>query len=162
MVIYRKYTKDDYQFLREMLFEAVFWSRTKETLPSLEEGLSYDYTKHILEGFGSRNGDTAVIAEEAGKKIGAAFIRYWNKELNMRGYIADEIPVLAIGVVKEHRRKGVANELIKSLKTVAKDNGISEISLCVTKSNIAYQLYVKSGFEIVEEVDSSYNMLWKG
>ncbi|KAB3525499.1 GNAT family N-acetyltransferase [Alkaliphilus serpentinus] len=156
----RKYAPKDYHFLREMLFEAVFWSRAKN-LPSLEEGLSYDYTKHILEGFGERKGDTAVIAEVDSIPAGAAFIRYWSKNINMRGYISHDIPVLVIGVAKQFRRQGIGNYLLRYLKSVAKEKGINKISLCVTKSNIAYHLYTKHSFKIVEDIDSSYNMIWE-
>ncbi len=160
MITCRKYTQDDYQFLREMLFEAVFWSRIDNRL-SLEEGLSYDYPKHVLIDFGSRKGDIAVIAEIDGIKAGAAFIRYWNDDINIRGYISDDIPVLVIGVVEGHRRQGVGSKLIESLKTVAKENDISKISLCVTKSNVAYHLYIKQIFKTVQDIESSYNMLWE-
>lgn len=156
----RKYDPKDYQFLREMLFEAVFWSRTDD-IPSLEEGLSYDYTKHILEDFGERKGDIAVIAEIDRVLTGAAFIRYWNKDINTRGYVSDDIPVLVIGVAKQFRRQGIGNALLESLKSVAKENDIHKISLCVTKGNIAYHLYTKQNFKIVEEIESSYNMVWE-
>ena len=161
MITCRKQNQDDDQFLREMLFEAVFWSRTEEERPSLEEGLSYDYTKHVLVDFGNRKGDIAIIAESDGIKVGAAFIRYWNDDINIRGYISEDIPVLVIGVVKGYRHQGVGGILLESLKTVAKENDISRISLCVTKSNVAYHLYTKQNFEIVEDIDSSYNMLWE-
>jgi len=162
MIHCRAYTQDDEEFLREMLFEAFFWSRNDSNRPSLEEGLSYDYTKHVLDDFGKRIGDTTVIAEIDGKKAGAVFIRYWNDKVNLRGYISEDIPVLVIGVAKDYRRQGVGTVLIQTLKTVAKKNDISKISLCVTKNNVAYHLYVKQGFKIVEDIDSSYNMLWEG
>ena len=161
MINCRGYVRDDYQFLREMLFEAVFWSRTDDDRPSLEEGLSYDFTKHILVDFGDRKGDIAVIAEIDGAKAGAAFIRYWNDEMNIRGYISRDIPVLVIGVVGTYRHRGVGSILIESLKTAAIENGISKISLCVTKSNVAYHLYTKKNFKIVQDIESSYNMLWE-
>ncbi len=161
MIHCRKYNQDDYQFLREMLFEAVFWSRKDDEQPSLEEGLSYDCTKHTLVDFGSREGDIAVIAEIDGNKAGAAFIRYWNDNTNIRGYITEEIPVLVIGVVKDYRRQGVGDMLIESIKNVAKENEITKISLCVTKSNVAYHLYNKQNFKIVQDIESSYNMIWE-
>ncbi|MDK2865931.1 MAG: hypothetical protein PWP51_751 [Clostridiales bacterium] len=161
MTSYRPYTPNDYQFLREMLFEAVFWSRTDANRPALEEGLSYDYTKHILERFGTQKGDLAVIAEYNGQRAGAVFIRHWHKDNKIRGYIADDIPILVIGVVSSCRRRSIASGLLKAIKTTAIDNGISKISLCVTKNNIAYPLYVKSNFKIVEDLGDSYNMLWK-
>lgn len=157
----RPYVQNDFPFMRKMLYEAVFWSRSEDLRPSLKEGLSYDYTKHILKGFGTRKGDLAVIADVSGKRAGAVFIRYWTDQLNIRGYISKRIPVLVIGVEKTYRRQGVATKLLNSIKSVAKDNGIFSISLCVSKTNIAYHLYRKNDFEIVEEIESSFNMLWK-
>lgn len=161
MIHCRKYIQKDYSFLREILFEAVFWSRMPDERPSLEEGLSYDYTKHVLVDFGNRKGDFAVIAEIDGNRAGAAFIRYWDKEKNIRGYISNDIPVLVIAVVKKYRRQGVGDQLIKRLKRIAQENNISQISLCVTKNNVAYHLYKKHNFKIVQDIDSSYNMLWE-
>ena len=161
MIHCRRYTQDDHQFLREMLFEAVFWSRI-DNRPSLEEGLSFDYTKHVLVDFGTREGDCAVIAEIDGIEVGAAFIRLWNNDLNIRGYISEAIPVLVIGVVEGYRRQGVGSCLIESLKNLAKEKNYKQISLCVTKTNVAYKLYTKENFKIVEDIESSYNMLWEG
>jgi|GEM_PF-2384976 len=161
MIKCRTYNQGDYQFLQKMLFEAVFWSRSDEDRPSLEEGLSYDYTKHVLIDFGKRKGDIAVIAEIDGKRVGAAFIRYWNDIENIRGYLSEDVPVLAIGVVDGFRNQGIGSALIESLKSEAIKNGISKISLCVTKTNVAYHLYVKQDFEIVEDIEDSYNMLWQ-
>lgn len=161
MIECREYHRKDHQFLKEMLFEAVFWSRTAENRPSLEEGLSYDFMKHVLVDFGRKAGDLAVIAESDGKKAGAAFIRYWNDDVNIRGYLSADIPVLVIGVVEGYRHQGVGSALLRSLMKVAVEKGIEKISLCVTKSNVAYQLYKKQGFEIVEDLDDSYNMIWK-
>ena len=160
MITCRKYTQDDYRFLREMLFEAVFWSRI-DNRPSLEEGLSYDYTKHVLVDFGRRKGDIAVIAEIDGIKAGAAFIRYWNGDINIRGYISKDIPVLVIGVVEDYRRQGIGDQLMEAIKIAAKEIEITKISLCVTKNNVAYHLYKKQNFTIIEDIDSSYNMLWE-
>lgn len=157
----REYGQDDYPFLREMLFEAVFWSRKMEERPSLEEGLSYDYTKHVLVDFGERKGDLAVIAENQGLRIGAAFIRHWNDAENIRGYLSQDVPVLVIGVVNEFRNQGVGSSLLEAVKDMAQERGIAKISLCVTKTNVAFHLYAKQGFEIVEDIGDSYNMLWQ-
>lgn len=155
------YTINDYPFLQKILFEAVFWSRPKSERPTLEEGLSYSYTKHVLKDFNNRKGDLAVIATMGNKNIGAAFIRYWNETENIRGYISESIPVLVIAVAENHRNKGIAKALIKSIQEQSVANNINEISLCVTKTNIAYELYIKSNFEIEEDIGDSYNMIWK-
>jgi len=80
----------------------------------------------------------------------------------MRGYISEDIPVLVIAIVQNYRRQGVGSVLIDTLKRLIKENDISKISLCVTKNNVAYHLYTKQGFKVVEEIDSSFNMLWEG
>jgi ribosomal protein S18 acetylase RimI-like enzyme len=161
MIECRTYNQDDYQFLRKMLFEAVFWSRSDDDRPSLEEGLSYDYMKYVLVDFGKRLGDLAVVAEADGVRAGAAFIRCWNDDEHIRGYLNPKIPVLVIGVVKSFRGQGVGRALIETLKEAARDKGISKISLCVTKTNVAYHLYSGHGFEIAEDLGDSYNMLWE-
>ena len=158
---YRPYTKEDDHFLREMLYEAVFWSRNESDRPSLEEGLSYDYTKHILVDFGKRNGDLAIIAENDAIRVGAAFIRYWDDPEAIRGYVSSQVPVLVIGVHSAYRRQGVGSVMLEELKELALVKGIDTISLCVTKSNIAYDLYRQQDFEVVEDLGDSVNMLWK-
>ena len=160
-MIYRPYTKEDDHFLSEMLYEAVFWSRSEADRPSLEEGLSYDYTKHILVDFGKRNGDLAIIAEKEAIRVGAAFIRYWDEPEAIRGYVSSQVPVLVIGVQSAYRRQGVGSVMLEELKELALVNGIDAISLCVTKSNIAYDLYRQQDFEVVEDLGDSVNMLWK-
>ena len=57
----RKSKQSDIPFLREMLFEAVFW-RASDNKPSLEEGLAYPEVSNALAGFGEREGDVAVVA----------------------------------------------------------------------------------------------------
>jgi len=161
MIVCRSYKTGDLDLLQKMLYEAVFWSRPKEARPSLEEGLSYDYMKHVLVDFGKRKGDIAVIAEIDGERAGAAFIRCWNDSKNIRGYLSGDIPVLVIGVVDGFRKQGVGSALIESLKIEAIKNEITKISLCVTKTNVAYHLYVKQAFQIVEDIGDSYNMLWQ-
>ena len=160
MIQCRSYEERDNQFLKEMFFEAVFWSRQEEDRPTLDEGLSYDYTKDVLRAFGERQGDIAVIAEFDHEYAGAAFIRYWQAKDEVRGYIDDRIPVLVIGVEKTYRRRGIGAELIEALKKEAVRQGIHKVSLCVTKTNIAYHLYEAQGFSIVEDIVDSYNMVW--
>lgn len=87
----------DFEYLKKVLHEAVFWSRG-ENKPTLEEGLSYDYTKHVLLDFGKRHGDLGIIAKDHDKSVGGVFIRLWNDDENIRGYMDSRIPVLVIAV----------------------------------------------------------------
>lgn len=156
---YEVYEKKNHPYLKRVLHEAVFWRRGEDK-PSLEEGLSYDYTRHVLLNFGKRVGDLAVIASDQGKSIGGAFIRFWSDEENLRGYIKPEIPVLVIAVDPTYRRQGIASALIHHLKKLSVEMNIHQISLCVTKDNHALILYKKVDFKIVEDIGDSYLMLW--
>ena len=51
--------------------------------------------------------------------------------------------------------------LIESIKNMAIMNGINKISLCVTKTNVAFYLYNKQDFKIFQDIGSSYNMIWQ-
>ena len=53
-------------YLREMLYEAVFW-RASANKPSFEEGLAYPEVSKVLADWGARDRDVAVVATVDGK-----------------------------------------------------------------------------------------------
>ncbi|MCG8569244.1 MAG: hypothetical protein MJB14_03815 [Spirochaetes bacterium] len=74
----RKYHNEDLPFLKEILYEAVFW-RKGPTTPSFEEGLKLPDVKKAIIDFGTRDGDIAVVASSDDLTLaGAAWLRYWN------------------------------------------------------------------------------------
>lgn len=65
----------------------------------------------------------------------------------------DSVILYNMGVAPEHRRRGIASQLIRESETWARSNGKKKIFLFVNMENIAaIDLYVKSGFVI----DGSY------
>ncbi len=154
----RPYRQSDSSFLERMLYEAVYWRRSKNT-PSFEEAiLNKDFLKAV-SGFGNNDGDLAIIAEDDSIPCGAVWIRYWDKEDNIRGYISPDIPILAIAVDENHRRMGVGEKLLSAIKVDALKNSINKISLCASKDNFALNLYIKSGFVKYKDIDHSFIML---
>ncbi len=143
-VALRKAEDFDLPFLREMLYEAVFWRRSKDT-PSFEEGMAYPEVKSVLEGCGERDGDTAVIAQVGTKAVGAAWFRFWS-DSSFRGYMDDAVPVVVIGVAADFRRKGTGKMMLKELINNAEQQSIEKISLAVSKDNYALNLYRQLGF----------------
>lgn len=95
-----------------MLFEAFFWDaavprpgfeRFRASEPEFAE-LSHD--------FGARAGDCGVVAELAGDRaVAAACHRCWTDDEHSYGYVAPDVPELAIGVDP----RNVAAKLYRSL-----------------------------------------------
>ncbi len=158
MIELRKSNNDDLAFLKSMLYEAVYWSNKKDR-PTFEEAFNLPFVKLILEDWGKHIGDLAVIATIGQKPVGAAWIRYFTEDKNTRGYIRETIPVLVIGVSNAYRHQGIGARLIKSINTFAKEDGVSHISLCVSKQNYAQQLYMQQGFEVYQDIGDSLLML---
>ena len=64
-------------------------------------------------------------------------------------YVLDECTIFNIGVLPEHRRKGLGKLLIDELINEAKKRDFAFITLEVRSENIpAYKLYEKAGFTL--------------
>jgi len=134
-------------FLREMLFEAVYWraiARSDE--PSLEHGLAAAGVSHALSSWGKRAGDVAVIASINATPIGTAWYRFWGDDDCIRGHIDSAIPTLVIAVHRDYRCLGVGQQMIEWLACYAAKRHIAKISLMVSTDNQAINLYRKCGF----------------
>ena len=154
----RKYQSRDLPFLKKMLYEAVYWRGGPDT-PSFEESLALPGMKKALNGMGSRSGDAALIAcLDEKTPVGAAWYRYWKEEDALRGYISDDIPVLAIAVGEPFRNRGIGAMLIDGLIDLARDRSVPRISLCASKDNYALKLYRAKGFTEYEDLGHSFNM----
>jgi ribosomal protein S18 acetylase RimI-like enzyme len=149
---------DDIPFLREMLVEAAYW-RPGQERPSLEEGLARPDLVYLLADWG-REGDTAVIAvTEDDEPVGAAWYRFWWDEKHSYGYIAPEIPELAIAIKAGFRGLGIGSQLMTALLKAATTQGIKKVSLSVEMDNPAVSFYQQHGFDKVEQVDNAWTMV---
>lgn len=144
-ILLRKSQHSDFPFLREMLYEAVFWRATVNK-PSFEEGLAYPDVSKSLADWGERNGDTAVVATLNSIPIGAAWLRYWTDDNFINGYLDEHTPVLVIGVHRDYRHQGFGKKLMAWLIDHASKSAIQKISLSVSKDNYAINLYKQQGF----------------
>ena len=144
-ILLRKSQHSDVPFLREMLFEAVFW-RASVIKPSFEEGLAYPDVSKSLADWGERDGDTAVVATNNSFPIGASWYRFWTDDNYINGYIEDNTPVLVIGVHRDFRHQGIGKEMINWIIDYASQHSIQKISLSVSKDNYALNLYERQGF----------------
>ena len=144
-LLLRDARQSDLQFVREMLYEAVFW-RASANKPSFEEGLAYPEVSRALADWGERDGDIAVVATNDSIRVGAAWIRYWTDDNFINGYIDETMPVLVIGVHRDYRHRGIGGRMIGWLVDRASKRSIERISLSVSKDNYAIDLYRQQGF----------------
>ena len=154
----REATPEDLPFLREMLFEAVYW-RPDQTRPPIDEGLAGPELSRILEGWG-RAGDTALIAVAAdGSPVGGAWLRYWTAENRSYGFLDPSTPELGLAVRSGWRRRGVGTRLISELMDTARALGAERISLSVEPENPSRLLYERLGFEFRNEYGGAWTMV---
>ena len=126
-------SKEDLAILEAMLYEAFFWS---PSVPRPDPGEVRDmpeFTK-LLDNWGTREGDTAVIAEIADRAVGSGWYRYWTRELHSYGFVDSSFPEIAMGVAPSYRSQGVGRQLLSALCTVAEQVGVQGLSLSVDAS----------------------------
>jgi ribosomal protein S18 acetylase RimI-like enzyme len=161
-ITFRIADSEDINYLKEMLFEAVYWrSIMQGNAPNYEEGLKAEGVMNSLIDWGNRKQDLGLVALNGSNMIGAAWIRHYQKNNSIRGFINESVPVLVIGIKNEYRNKGIGTEILNLLIEKATGKGIKSISLMVSEDNEAFKLYKKVGFELLEKHDDSMLMIKK-
>ena len=155
----REYKPSDLPFIKQMLYEAVFWRMKESERPPFEEGLNYDGAKNALEDWQSREGDAALVAEIGSALVGAIWYRYFTDDNSIRGYYDDSVPVIVIGVHRDYRRKGIGSKMMQGIFEHAISHNIKRLSLCVSKDNYALNLYSQQGFKEHIDIGDSYIMI---
>lgn len=153
--IIREMLKEEYSQLEDFLYEAIF----------IPEGISAPPKSIIMQpelqvyinDFGRKKDDTAFVAEVDGKAAGAV----WARIMNDYGHIDDSTPSLAISLYKEYRGQGIGTALLQEMLSVLKQKGYARTSLAVQKANYAVKMYQKAGFEIVDENEEEYIMVFR-
>ncbi len=130
---------------RALLF-AAYW-RLDEPLPALDIGLQRADLQPLLAGWG-RPGDTAVVAGDPERPIGAAWFRLWTDADHSYGYVDSETPELGIGIQPTARRQGLGRRLLEALIREGTDQKYARLSLSVESDNPACHLYHTMGFRV--------------
>ncbi|MDI2027646.1 GNAT family N-acetyltransferase [Saccharopolyspora sp. TS4A08] len=147
---------DDLRFLEDMLVEAA--NTPSHPGRSRAETLAEPEVAHYLAGW-PRATDLGVVAERSGRAVGAAWLRYFDETAPAYGFVAPDVPELAIGVDAASRGGGVGRMLLRELVEVAKARGIARISLSVERANPAARLYAAEGFAVVQHRDNADTMV---
>ena len=155
----REGTIDDLPFLKQMLYEAVFWDPDEKRNP-INELFDSPEIANLLVQWKKREGDFAFIAEnEQEEAIGAVWYRFSSIEKSSFGFVDEFTPELGISVVSEYRNMGLGTILLNKILHYAKSIGLKQISLSVDPKNFALILYQKLGFNKIGESGTSWTMV---
>jgi ribosomal protein S18 acetylase RimI-like enzyme len=153
MTTMRRATAADLAFMEEVFVSSADWN------PAAAHGAEYwrrDHTFQQYIGGFPRETDLGFIAEREGQDAGAVWWRYFTAADPGFGFVAEDVPQLAIGVVDGRRGEGIGRALMNAI--VAASAG--DLSLSVEDNNPAIELYRKSGFVPVGRRDKATTMLY--
>lgn len=142
-----------------MLAEAAYW-RPGLTAPDAQAVLADPHIDHYIVGW-QKPSDLGVVAVGTAdqRPLGAAWCRYLQADDPGYGYIADDIPEIAIGVVPDWRGQGTGEALLHRLIDVATRRQMRALSLSVEHDNPATRLYERLGFAIAEDTGDAWTMI---
>ena len=167
----RTFTCEDYPVLEELLYEAIYQHEASSPLPReiIKEPALYAY----IDGFGTGKADQCFVAEEGqgvgeergveGEQVvmGAVWVRIIASPVRGYGYVDEETPEFAIALFPAYRNGGIGTELMRRMIEDLRLRGYRQTSLSVDKKNYAVRMYLKLGFEVVEEREHDFLMLLK-
>jgi ribosomal protein S18 acetylase RimI-like enzyme len=158
--VFRLSARADPAFLAEMLYEAVNWyDDGAEERPPLDAVVGQAENARYITGWG-RPGDVALCAlDRRDEPVGAAWYRRFSSGDPGYGYVADDIPELAIAVYPEFRAQRVGSLLLGALLARARRDRERAISLSVNRENPAKRLYARHGFEVVTQHGDTLTMV---
>ena len=153
--ILREIKKSEYSLLNDFLYEAIFIPEGVEPPP--KSIIAAPELQIYVDHFGDFKDDYGLVAEIDGQIIGAVWVRI----MNDYGHIDNETPSFAISLYKEYSRLVNRTALMKEMLDLLKSQGYKRASLSVQKANYAAKMYLDIGFQIVDENDEEYIMMFK-
>jgi len=130
----------DEPFLREMLYLALFVPPGEQPLP--RSALRNPAIARYVDGWGTRRGDTGLIALVDNSPVGAAWLRCFLSSDPGYGFVDERTPELSVAVLPAHRGKGIGTLLLERLL-----DAVPATSLSCDPANPAWRLYLRLGFK---------------
>lgn len=113
--------------------------------------------KLYFEDFGLHPADHARVAAVGEEVIGLI----WCRRMHDFGYVDGQTPSLALSLREEYRGKGIGTRLLENMLQLLRGKGYAQVSLSVQKTNPAFRLYKRLGFEKLRETDEEYILVRK-
>ena len=145
----RELRQNESKVLNTFLYEAIFIPEGVPIPP--KEIINQPELQVYVKDFGKNKGDLCLVVEANNEIVGAVWCRI----------IDAETPSFAISLLKQYRNYGIGTNLMEQMLKKLKMQGYKQVSLSVQKMNYAVHMYLKVGFEIVDENDEEYIMICK-
>jgi ribosomal protein S18 acetylase RimI-like enzyme len=156
----RDASAEDVDFLRQMLYEAVYWKPDRPR-PAEADAFENRELAKLLAGWG-RSGDAGVVAElqPGSTRVAAAWYRYWTDDEHSYGYVDPQTPEAVCAVAPAQRGRGLGLLVMRELINRARRAGVSRMSLSVEQENeAALRLYRRLGFRTYTHGADTYTMI---
>jgi len=134
----------DEVFLREMLYLALFVPPGQPPLP--RSVLGDPAIARYVDSWGTRSGDSGLIALVHHVPVGAAWLRLFPASDPGYGFIDESTPELSVALLPSYRNKGIGSFLVARLL-----EGVDAVSLSCDPANPARRLYIRLGFAPLED-----------
>jgi GNAT superfamily N-acetyltransferase len=145
MITIRPLQPNDEPFVLDMAWEYLAMNPERRTR-GRDAVMALPQVRRYFVGWG-RPGDTGVVAvTKDGQRLGVTWYRLFSAAEPGWGFIAADIPELAIFVAAEARGRGVGSALLDALMGLAREQGHRALSLSVNRQNPARRLYERKGF----------------
>jgi L-amino acid N-acyltransferase YncA len=138
MTLLRRGGHQDVAFMRSVLSHAYNWhvNRLETDLP----------LSRYVDGWG-RPGDTALVAVDAGHRVGAGWFRLFREASPGYGFVDEQTPEVTIVVVPSKQGEGIGQLLLTGLVERAEAEAFRALSVSVERGNPEVALFEKNGFE---------------
>ena len=150
----REMSQNEYELLNDFLYEAIFIPEGVQPPP--KSIIDTPELQVYIADFGKKKDDICFVAEIEGNIIGAVWVRV----MNDYGHIEDGVPSFAISLFKEYRGFGIGTALMKIMLNELSKKGYTRASLSVQKKNYAAKMYQNIGFEVIDENEEEYIMVY--
>jgi GNAT superfamily N-acetyltransferase len=149
MTVIRRGGAQDVPFMRSLLTHAYNWH---VNLLDTEVPIG-----RYVDGWG-RPGDTALIAQEGGHRVGAGWFRLFRESAKGYGFVDDQTPELTIVVVPSRQGEGIGQLLLTGLIDRAQADAYRAVSVSLEQGNPEVDIYRAAGFDEVEQTERTVTM----
>ncbi|MEM1324675.1 MAG: GNAT family N-acetyltransferase [Bacteroidota bacterium] len=154
---YRFIRENEYPFLKEMLYEALFVPPSQPKFPA--SIIEVPEIAKYINSWEQGKSDIAIVAVHDDELLGAVWGRKFEESNKGYGFVDEATPEISMAVKPEFRNKGIGTSLLNQIESEFAKIGIITLSLSVNKLNPAKQLYERCGYEIFQEEETAVTMM---
>lgn len=154
---YRMIKPSEYQFLEEMLYEALFVPLGQPKFP--KSIIENPDIKKYVENWNQKEDDLAIVGVKNHELVGAIWGRKFDERTKGYGFVDEGIPEISMAVKEAYRNQGIGTALLNKIENGFSKMGIIKLSLSVDKLNPAKKLYERCGYKLFEEQETAVTMI---